>query len=102
MAKKLMKKDPKIGEQKRESGDKVGSSAAPSQVDNSPREAWMSLKDPKMANIGGYPTFGDSQTKSLGRAMQENKNANLASDIASKMTDQQMEELKKRARERVK
>ena len=46
--------------------------------------------------VGGYSTFGESKTKSLGRAMQENATAVAADELARKMTEQMIERAKKR------
>lgn len=44
--------------------------------------------------------FGDSKTKSLSRAMIENKNDNLADDLARQKTNKEMEDIKERMRAR--
>ncbi len=46
--------------------------------------------------VGPYDAFGESKTKSLGRAMQENKNKNLGEDLAKKMTEEAILRSKKR------
>lgn len=91
------KKVKSVGEQP--SGD-LKNTATHDEVSQGSRQSWMSMRKDKETHIGGYAKFGDSETKSLGRAMQENKNKNLADELASKITDEQMEALKKRARER--
>ena len=46
--------------------------------------------------IGPYPTFGESKTQSLGRAMQEQKTKEVGQNLAEEMTKAMLERAKKR------
>lgn len=54
-------------------------------VDDSPRSSVSKEKKKGYGSIGGYATFGDSETKSLGRAMQEQKTKEVAQEILERM-----------------
>lgn len=104
LRKGIKKKPTTLGEQ---ASPDLKSTSTHDQVDNTARrEPGMTLRDPQKRGIGNSfggdapAAFGDSETKSLGRAMQENKTDNVVQDLAKQLTDKQIEALKQRARAR--
>lgn len=85
------KKTTKLGEI--DTKDIVKSKAS-KQVDDS--TVIPNSKKEGYGKVGPYDAFGESKTKSLGRAMQENKNKNLGEELAKKMTEEAILRAKKR------